>query len=87
MKIFDFRFLTDLHVLLCSEHDFTILQNVCLCAYDKNFVAALAQKLLDGIAWDFKLSCILWYTGEDKILVPIAQEVPLLFKAPPVAQR
>ena len=53
-KIFDFRFLTDLHVLGCPEYDFTIFTKY-LCVCDTNFVAAVAQKLMDRIAWDFSL--------------------------------
>ena len=30
VKIFDFRFLMDLHCLRCPEHDLTIFTNVCL---------------------------------------------------------
>ena len=34
MKIFNFRFLTDLHVLECPEHDFRIFIK-CLSLYDR----------------------------------------------------
>ena len=46
----------DLHVLECPDYDFTISGNclsVCVCACDKNFVAALEQKVMGGIAWNF----------------------------------
>ena len=35
------------------------IQNVCFSVCDTNFVPALAQKLIDGIAFNFKLNCIL----------------------------
>ena len=45
-KIFDFRFLTDLHILGCPTFSL-LLQNVCLSVCDTNFVAVLEQKLMD----------------------------------------
>ena len=41
-KVSDFRFLMDLHVLGCPEHDLTT--SVCLCVFDKNFVASVARE-------------------------------------------
>ena len=32
VKIFNFRFLTDLHILGCSEHNFTTLKKISVCA-------------------------------------------------------
>ena len=82
MKILDFRFLTDLHVLGCLEHDFTLFTK-CVCVCDTNLVTALEHKLIGRFAW----SCIDWFKlilieadCADKILVPIAQKVPLLFE-------
>ena len=44
VKIFDFRFLTNILILECAEHDFTI-STKCLSVYAFiNFVAALEQK-------------------------------------------
>ena len=40
------RFLTELHIFGCIS---LFLQNICRFFCDKNFVAALAQKLIDGI--------------------------------------
>ena len=54
MKIFDFRFLTDLHILGWFEHDFTIFTK-CLSVglstrvCDTNFVAALEQEVMGRI--------------------------------------
>ena len=48
MKIFDFRFLTDLR-LGCPEHDFIIFTK-CLFLCDTNIVAALEQKPMREIA-------------------------------------
>ena len=59
MKILDFRFLMDLHVLGCPEHDLTIFRkclsvclcvcmSVCLCVCDKNFVDIVSQELMHG---------------------------------------
>ena len=56
MKMFDFRFLMNLHVLGCPEQDFTIFTKF-LSVCDANFVAALEQKLMGGIAWNFTFSC------------------------------
>ena len=57
MKIFDFRFLMDLHILGCPEHDLTIsgkclsvCESVCLCVCDKNFVASVAQELMNRVS-------------------------------------
>ena len=48
MKIFDFQFQTDLHVLGCPYHYFTIFtKSLSVC--DTNIVAALAQKLIEFI--------------------------------------
>ena len=48
VKIFDFRFLMDLHVSGCPEHDWTISgKGVSVCACDKNFVASAA-----AVAWN-----------------------------------
>ena len=52
VQIFDFRFLMDLHVLGCPEHDFIIsgkCLSVCLCVCDKNFVASVAWELMHRI--------------------------------------
>ena len=43
-KIFDFRFLTDLYVLGCPEHNLTVSEK-CLSVCDINFVAMVLQKL------------------------------------------
>ena len=64
LKIFDFRFLTDLHVLECPEHDFTIFTK-CLSVCDTNFVAALEQKQMGKYAWNLIFSCILIQTRAD----------------------
>ena len=59
VKIFDFWFLMDLHVLECLEHNFTISGNclsVCesfsvyMCVYDKNFVASVVRELIHRIS-------------------------------------
>ena len=53
MQIFDFRFLMDLHVLGCPEHDLTIFGkclSACLCVCDKNFVASVARELNNRIS-------------------------------------
>ena len=57
MQIFDFPFLMNLHVLECPEHDFTISAKclsvylfVCLYPWDKNFVASVAQELMNRIS-------------------------------------
>ena len=65
MQIFDLRFLMDLHVLGCPEHDLTIFAKclsvclsvclcvcmcVCLCVCDKNFVASVARELMNRIS-------------------------------------
>ena len=61
VKVFDFRFLMDLHVLGCVKHDLTISRkclsvclcfcaSVCLCVYDKNFVASVARELMNRIS-------------------------------------
>ena len=53
MQIFYFRFLMDLHVLGCPEHDLTIYTK-CLSVYisvcHANFVAPLVEKLMGEIA-------------------------------------
>ena len=49
----------DLHILGCHDHDFTIYTNTCLCVCEANFMAALAQNLMDGISGNFIFSCIL----------------------------
>ena len=48
----------DLNILGCPEHDFTIYTK-CLSICNTDFMAALAQKLMDGIAWNYTLSCII----------------------------
>ena len=58
MKIFYFRFLTDLHALRCFEHDFTIFAK-CLSVCHTNFVVVLEQKLISWITWNFTFSCVL----------------------------
>ena len=53
VQIFDFRFLMDLHVLGCPEHDLTIFGkclSVCLTVWDKNFVTSVAQELKHRIS-------------------------------------
>ena len=53
MKIFDFRFLMDLQVLGCPEHDLTVSGNclsVCLSVCDKNFAASVARELMHRIS-------------------------------------
>ena len=47
VKIFDFRFLIDLHVLRCPEHDLTIFRK-CLSVCLYYFVDAVSQELMDG---------------------------------------
>ena len=52
MKILNFRFLMDLHVLGCPEHDLTIsgkCLSVCWCVCDQNFAENVAQELIDRI--------------------------------------
>ena len=66
LQIFDFPFLTDLHVLECSEHDLTIsvfltvnlsvCLSVCLCVCDKHFVANVTRELMNRISWNFVFS-------------------------------
>ena len=63
MRIFDFRFLTDLG---CPEHDITIFTKclfvdryVCRYVCDTHIVAAPEQKLMVEIAWNFIFSCAL----------------------------
>ena len=52
MKIFDFQFLKDLHILGCPVITILLfLQNVCLC--DTIFVVALAQKSYRRIGMKF----------------------------------
>ena len=58
VKILDFRFLMDIRVLVCLEHDLTI-SGKCLCVCDKNFVASVAQELIHRISWNFVFSVIL----------------------------
>ena len=53
---------------------------VCLSLYDTNLVAALAQKVMDGIGWNFILNWILIWTHGDSILMHIAKDVPLFFE-------
>ena len=41
----------DLHVLRCPEHDSTISEKcLSVCAYDKNSMAGVAQKLKERIS-------------------------------------
>ena len=80
MQLFDFQCLIDLHVLGCSEQDLTI-SGICLSVCDKNFVASVAQKLMDRISWNFIFSypSINWYLstfGENR---PIGGAVDSLF--------
>ena len=56
------------------------MQNVSLSTCYTNFVAALAQKLMDENAWNFVFSYIYAYTYADYILVHITREVTLLFE-------
>ena len=49
VKIFDFQFLMDLYILGCHEHDYFWKMPVCLCVYDKNFVASVAPELTHRI--------------------------------------
>ena len=59
VKIFDFRFLMDLHVLGCPDGNLTIsgkCLSVYLCVSDKNFVASVARELMNRISWNFKFS-------------------------------
>ena len=59
LQIFDFRFLMDLHVLGCPDHDLTIsgkCLSVWLCVCDKNFVASVTRELMHRISWNFILS-------------------------------
>ena len=58
VKIVDFRFLMDWHVLRRPEHDFTI-SGKCLSVCDKNFVASVAGELMHRISWNFIFSDIL----------------------------
>ena len=66
MKIFDSRFLVDLHVLGCPEHEFTIFRKclcVCVCVdvcgdvcvdvCNTNFVGAVTHELMVGIERNF----------------------------------
>ena len=48
VKIFDFHFLVDLHVLGCLEHDLTTFGKMSVC--EKNFVASVAKKLMHRIS-------------------------------------
>ena len=53
IRIFDYRFLMDLHVLGCPDHDLNIsgkCLSVCLCVCDKNFVANVARELMNNIS-------------------------------------
>ena len=58
MQIFDFWYLTDLHVLGCFEHDLTILAKYLfsLPACDAKFMAPLAQKPINGNALNYIFS-------------------------------
>ena len=62
-QIFDFRFLMDLHVLGCPEHDLNVFGKclsdcLCVCLYvcvsvcvrDKNFLASVAGELMNRIS-------------------------------------
>ena len=53
VQIFDFWFLVNLHALGCPEHGLTIFGK-CLSASmcDKNFVASVAQELMNRISWN-----------------------------------
>ena len=68
VKIFDFRFLMDLHVLGCPEHEFTIFRkclcvcvwmcvDVCVCGCvdvcNTNFVGTVTHELMIGIERNF----------------------------------
>ena len=58
VKIFDLRFLMDLHVFCCLKHNFTIYTkclSVCVSARDTNIVTALDQKRIDGTASKIKV--------------------------------
>ena len=54
VKIFDIRFLIDLYILGCPEHDMTISAKVCLSVFlrvsEKHFVASVAQELMNRIS-------------------------------------
>ena len=59
VKIFDFRFLMDLHILECPEHDLTICGkclSLCRRVCDKNFVACITRELMNRISWNFIFS-------------------------------
>ena len=49
IKIFDFWFLMDLHVLECPEHDVTI-SGKCQSICDKDFAAHVAEELMHRIS-------------------------------------
>ena len=60
VKIFDFRFLMDLYILECPDHDLTIsgkclyaCLSACPCVCDKNFVASVARELMQKISGNF----------------------------------
>ena len=46
LKIFDFWFLMDLHVLVCPGHDLT-LSGKFLSVCEKNFAASVTQEPID----------------------------------------
>ena len=82
-KVFDFRFLMDLHVLGGPKYDLTIFENVCLSAClhvcDKIFVASVAWELRKRISWKFIVCVILAKNDVYQHFIKIAQQVALQF--------
>ena len=72
IKIFDFRFVADLHVLGGSEHDFTISGKcLSLCASDKNFLENVTREIIHRISRNFTFRIILTYIDVYQLLVNI----------------
>ena len=69
VQISDFRFLMDLHVLGCPEHDLSIsgkclsvCESVYVCVRHK-FRTSVAQKLINRISWKILFNVILTKNG------------------------
>ena len=70
----------DLKVLGCPDHDLTISGKslpICLCVCDKNFVATVAQELMNNVLWSFLFRVTIIKICVYQLLKYIAERVAL----------
>ena len=67
LESWKFQFLMNLHVLGCPEQEFTIFTKcLIVCLYVTQFLwPCYREKLIGGIEWNFRFSCILLWPYVD----------------------